>query len=207
MTGVGLVLIAIGLASVVSDLPTEADPTPAAGPLPITFGRALDPDTYLVTDATNRFEPGDPFAYSVNPPVHPGVPNVYVAIITFRAGSEVVLQPPSPQRLLPEPVSFGYETTTVGPDRAVRLWTVHDEDLPRSRRRGVRPGAIRGRGAGPAAVAPAPNAGDNKGTGELCPFPDPSSPVLSEPVRHTAGAHTGSFENQPNAARTCRVNS
>ena len=39
VTGVGLVLIAIGLASVVSDLPTEADPTPAAGPLPITFGR------------------------------------------------------------------------------------------------------------------------------------------------------------------------
>ena len=60
----------------------------------------------------SRFEPGDPFAYSVNPPVHPGVPNVYVAIVTFRAGSEVVLQPPSPQRLLPEPVSFGYETTT-----------------------------------------------------------------------------------------------
>ncbi len=112
MTGVGLVLIAIGLASVVSDLPTEANPTPAAGPLPITFGRALDPDTYLVTDATNRFEPGDPFAYSVNPPVHPGVPNVYVAISTFQAGSEVVLQPPSAVRLLPEPVSFGYETTT-----------------------------------------------------------------------------------------------
>ena len=105
-------LIAIGLASVVGDLPTEADPTPPSGPLPITFGRALDPDTYLVTDATSRFEPGDPFAYSVNPAVHPGVPSVYVAIVTYQAGSEVVLQPPSPQRLLPEPVSFGYETTT-----------------------------------------------------------------------------------------------
>ena len=112
VTGVGLVLIVIGLASVVGDLPTEADPTPAAGPLPIAFGRALDPDTYLVTDATSRFEPGDPFAYSVTPPVHAGVPNVYVAIVTYRAGSEVVLQQPSPQRLLPEPVSFGYSTTT-----------------------------------------------------------------------------------------------
>jgi hypothetical protein len=112
VTGIGLVLIAIGLASVVGDLPTEADPTPPAGPLPITFGRALDPDTYLVTDAASQFEPGDPFAYSVNPPVHPGVPNVYVAIVTYDAGSEVVLQQPSAQRLLPEPVSFGYETTT-----------------------------------------------------------------------------------------------
>jgi hypothetical protein len=112
VTAVGLVLIVIGLASVVSDLPTDADPTPPAGPLPITFGRALDPDTYLVTDATSRFEPGDPFAYSVNPPIHPGVPNVYVAVVTYDAGSEVVLQPPSAQRLLPEPVSFGYETTT-----------------------------------------------------------------------------------------------
>lgn len=112
MIGVGLVLIAIGLASIVGDLPTEADPTPASGPLPITFGRALDPDTYLVTEATSQFEPGDPFAYSVNPPVHPGVPNVYIAIVTYEAGSEVVLQPPSAQRLLPEPVSFGYQTTT-----------------------------------------------------------------------------------------------
>lgn len=112
MTGLGLLLVVIGLASVVSGLPAEAEPTPAAGPLPIAFGRALDPDTFLVTEATNHFEPGDPFAYSVNPAVHPGVPNVYVSIVTFRAGAEVVLQPPTAQRLLPEPVSFGYATTT-----------------------------------------------------------------------------------------------
>ena len=109
MTGVGLVLIVIGLASVVGDLPTDADPTPHPAAAAHHLRPALDPDTFLVTDPTNRFEPGDPFAYSVNPPVHPGVPNVYVAIATFRAGSEVVLQEPSPQRLLPEPVSFGYE--------------------------------------------------------------------------------------------------
>lgn len=110
--GTGLVLILLGLASVMAGLPAVPTETPAAGPLAITFGRTLDPDTYLVTDPTSRFEPGDPFAYSVNPPVHPGVANVYVAVVTFQAGEEVVLQPPTAQRLLPEPVSFGYATTT-----------------------------------------------------------------------------------------------
>jgi hypothetical protein len=101
----------IGLASVVSELPAEPSPTPAASPLPISFGTALDPDSYLVTQATSSFHHSDPFAYSVSPPVHPGVPEVYVAVLQYRAGEEVVLQPPSPQRLLPEPVSFGYITT------------------------------------------------------------------------------------------------
>jgi hypothetical protein len=110
--GVGLVLIVVGLASVVSDLPASPSPTPAIGPLPITFGLALDPDTYLVSEPASAFTHDDPFAYSVNPPVHPGVPDVYVAVTTYEAGQEVVLQPPSSQRLLPEPASFGYETTT-----------------------------------------------------------------------------------------------
>ena len=86
--------------------------TPAAGPLSVEFGLDLDKDTYLVTQPTSSFEVGDPFAYSVNPPVNPGVPQVYVSIITFRAGTEVVLQEPTAQRLLPEPASFGYKTTT-----------------------------------------------------------------------------------------------
>ncbi|HEY7738844.1 MAG TPA: hypothetical protein VIC63_07465 [Candidatus Limnocylindria bacterium] len=110
--GVGLVLILIGMASVVATLPNDPQPTPVAGPLPITFGHTLDEDTYLVTDPTTQFRLGDPFAYSVNPPVHPGVENVYVAIARFEGGAEVELQAPTPQRLLPEPVSFGYATTT-----------------------------------------------------------------------------------------------
>ena len=105
-------LILLGLASVVAGLPTEPEPTPQVGPLPITFGYALDPDTYLVTQPADQFEPGDPFAYSVNPPTHPGVPQVYISVVTFRNGEAVELQPPTPQRLLPEPVSFGYETKT-----------------------------------------------------------------------------------------------
>jgi hypothetical protein len=47
----------------------------------------------------------------VNPAVNPGVPDVYVGVLQYRAGEQVVLQPPSPQRLLPEPASFGYVTT------------------------------------------------------------------------------------------------
>lgn len=110
--GIGLVLILIGLATVVAGLPDEPQPTPAVGPLLVEFGLDLDKDTYLVTQPTSSFEVGDPFAYSVNPPVNPGVPQVYVSIITFRAGVEVVLQEPTAQRLLPEPASFGYKTTT-----------------------------------------------------------------------------------------------
>lgn len=102
----------IGLAMVVSQMPSEPTSTPAAEPLPITFGYALDPDTFLVTQPGNRFEHGDPFAYSVNPPAHPGVDQVYIAVSQYRAGQEVVLQAPSPQRVLPEPVTFGFETTT-----------------------------------------------------------------------------------------------
>ncbi len=110
--GVGLVLILIGLGTVVAGLPNQPEPTPAAAPLSVEFGLDLDKDTYLVTQPTSSFEVGDPFAYSVNPPVNPGVPQVYVSIITFRAGTEVVLQEPTAQRLLPEPASFGYKTTT-----------------------------------------------------------------------------------------------
>lgn len=112
VTAVGLLLVLIGLGIVVSDLPAEPGPTPATGPLPITFGHALDPDTYLVTAPADEFHPADPFAYSVNPPVHPGVEQVYVAVVKYQAGVEVVLQSPTPERLLPAPASFGYETTT-----------------------------------------------------------------------------------------------
>jgi len=112
VTALGLLLILIGLGSVVSSLPAEPAATPRAGPLPITFGYALDPDTYLVTQPGDQFQPGDPFAYSVSPPTNPGVPQVYVAVVEYRAGQEVVLQAPAPHRLLPEPASFGYLTTT-----------------------------------------------------------------------------------------------
>ena len=112
VTGLGLTLILIGLASVVAGLPSEPTPGPQTSPLPITFGYELDPDTYLVTQPTDQFKSGDPFAYSVNPPTHPGVAQVYVAVIKYQAGREVVLQTPTPERLLPAPASFGYETMT-----------------------------------------------------------------------------------------------
>ena len=112
VTAVGLLLVLIGMVIVVSGLPSEPSPTAPTVPLPITFGHALDPDTYLVTEPAESFHPADPFAYSVNPPVHPGVEQVYVAVIKYQAGQEIVLQSPTPERLLPEPASFGYQTTT-----------------------------------------------------------------------------------------------
>jgi hypothetical protein len=113
IAGLALVLITIVAAGLVSGIPGSPEPTASSGPLPITFGLALDPDTYLVTQPTDRFEPSDPFAYSVSPTVHPGVDQVFVSVVTFRSGEKIVLQEPGPQRLLPEPVTFGYETKTV----------------------------------------------------------------------------------------------
>jgi hypothetical protein len=111
-TAGGLLLVLIGLGIVVAGLPANPSPAPPSGPLPIIFGYALDPDTYLVTGPAEEFHPADPFAYSVNPPVHPGVEQVYVAVVKYQAGQEIVLQSPTPERLLPAPVSFGYQTTT-----------------------------------------------------------------------------------------------
>ena len=81
----------MSLAAVVSELPGQPSSTPATGPLPITFGTALDPDTYLVTQPATSFHHSDPFAYSVNPAVNPGVPDVYVGVLQYRGGEQVVL--------------------------------------------------------------------------------------------------------------------
>jgi hypothetical protein len=107
--GTGMVLVIVGLASVIATPPPEPTPSPDAGPLPIVFGYAIDPNTHLVTQPGSEFEHGDPFAYSVNPPTPPGVPQVYVAIVQRQAGEEVVLQPPTAQALRPNAVTFGYE--------------------------------------------------------------------------------------------------
>ncbi len=98
--GIGLVLILIGLATVVAGLPNEPQPTPAEGPLSVEFGLDLDKDTYLVTQPTSSLS-RRPVRVLGQPPVNPGVPQVYVSIIAFRAGTEVVLQDPTAQRLLP----------------------------------------------------------------------------------------------------------
>ena len=110
MTGLRLLLVVIGLASIVSGLPPEPTPTPSASP-PITFGHTLDPDTYLVTNPTSRFEPGDPFAYSVNPRSIPGC-RTSTSRSSPSGPARRSSSRPTAQRLLPEPASFGYETTT-----------------------------------------------------------------------------------------------
>ena len=132
VTGVGLVLIAIGLASVVSDLPTEADPD--AG------GRSAA--HHLWPGARSGHLPGD----RCHEPIRARRPVRLLGEPTGPSGrAERVRRDcprsrPAPrsscsrraaQRLLPEPVSFGYETTTSDLIAAVRLWAVHDEDLPR----------------------------------------------------------------------------
>ena len=111
IVGVGLLLVIIGLATVIAQAPSEPTPSPASGPLPITFGYALDPDTHLVTESGNQFRHGDPFCYSVNPPAPPGVGKVYVAIVQLRGGQQIVRQPPTLQALRPDATTFGFEVT------------------------------------------------------------------------------------------------
>ena len=113
VTLLGLTLIVVGLATAVSQLPPPTpSATPALGPLPIVFGYALDPDTHLVTEPGNRFEPGDAFCYSVNPPTPPGVGSVWVEVVERRGAEEVVRQPPTQQGLRPNATTFGFEVSS-----------------------------------------------------------------------------------------------
>lgn len=83
-------------------------PGPSSGPLPIAFGTGLDPTTHLITGPTDSFSPGDTFAYSVDPPLPPGVPNVYIAIARIEGGGETEVQAPVAQPLRPGAASFGF---------------------------------------------------------------------------------------------------
>jgi len=83
-------------------------PLPTAGPLSISFGTGIDEATHLVTGPTDSFSPGDPFAYSVDPPAPPGVAQVYVEVSRIDGDVETVVQEATAQALRPGATSFGF---------------------------------------------------------------------------------------------------
>lgn len=87
---------------------TSPSPNPTGGLMSIAFGTGLNPTTHLVTSPTESFSPGDTFAYSVDPPTPPGVPNVYVAIARIESSGETEVQAPVAQLLRPGATSFGF---------------------------------------------------------------------------------------------------
>ena len=109
---VGVVLVAflVGRAGSEAGL-TAPPPSPsAAGPLPITYGTALDPVSGEAIQPTDRFRDGDPFAYSVRMPAAPGVDKILVEIIRLNDdATQTVAQPPSEQGIVATSRVFAFE--------------------------------------------------------------------------------------------------
>lgn len=95
--GVGVVVFLIGRAGSEAGLPSPTPSPSAAGPLPITFGTALDPASGEAIDPTERFRAADPIAYSVRLPAAPGVATILVEIARLEGVQETVVQEPSTQ--------------------------------------------------------------------------------------------------------------
>lgn len=93
------------------ELLASTPPPTAPPPLEIVFGTALDPDTNVAIQRTNRFRAGDPFAYSVTLPTAPGTDQILVEVVRLGEQRRVV-QEPSVQRILPEPHTFAFQVRT-----------------------------------------------------------------------------------------------
>lgn len=92
--GVAVVAFLVGRAGSEAGLPSPSPSPSATGPLPITFGAALDPASGEAIQPTNRFRDGDPFAYSVRMAAAPGVGTIQVEIVRLNDdGTETVAQP------------------------------------------------------------------------------------------------------------------
>jgi len=96
----------IGVVAFVVALPgtdegqATATPTPGAGasPIAISFGTAIDPATGEATGTTDRFAPGDTFAYSL-PPGTEAAQLVHVEVLRESADGLEPVQTPAPQEV------------------------------------------------------------------------------------------------------------
>ena len=93
---IGLVAFVVGAIGGNADgqpVVATSSPTPSAGGASITFGTALDPETARVPDdaATDRFAPGDTFAYAVPSAGSPPA-TVYVEVERTAGGPSGVVQ-------------------------------------------------------------------------------------------------------------------
>jgi hypothetical protein len=94
--GVAVVAFLVGRAGSEAGLPSPTPSPSATGPLPITFGTALDAASGDAIQTTNRFRGGDLFAYSVRMTAAPGIDKIEVEIIRLNAdATQTVAQPRS----------------------------------------------------------------------------------------------------------------
>jgi hypothetical protein len=102
-------------------------PSPTATPpLSIAYGTGLDSDTNVAIDPTQRFRPGDPFAYSVTLTTAPGTDTILVEITRLVAGVRTVVQEPSVQRIVPEAATFAFQVQT---DDLLAAWGPGDYEM------------------------------------------------------------------------------
>lgn len=111
--GFALVAFFVGRAGSEAGLPSPTPSPSAAGPLPITFGTALDPASGEAIEPTDRFRDGDLFTYSVRMATAPGVEAILVEIIRLNDdATESVAQLPSEQGIVPTSPVFAFEVLT-----------------------------------------------------------------------------------------------
>jgi hypothetical protein len=94
---VAIVAFLVGRAGSEAGLPSPSPSPSATGPLPITFGTALDPASGDAIQPTERFRASDPIAYSVRLPASPGVGTILVEIVRLAQDGETIVQEPSEQ--------------------------------------------------------------------------------------------------------------
>lgn len=105
----------------------SGSPSPSPTPLlPIIFGSGLDADTNVAVEPTQRFRPGEPFAYSVTLAAAPGTETILVEVVRLEAGARTVVQEPSVQEILPEAPTFAFQVST---DDLLAAWGPGDYEM------------------------------------------------------------------------------
>jgi hypothetical protein len=126
------VIALVALAIVVGRPSTESGveaarstPTPEAA-LSIVFGTGLHSGTNVASPAETRFRSGDPFAYSVTLDHPPGTDTIQVQVFRLESPAPVEVQAPSDERILPDPLTFGFQLPT---DRLLTAWGPGDYEM------------------------------------------------------------------------------
>ena len=177
--GVGVVAFLVGRAGSEAGLPSPTPLPSAAGPLPITYGTALDPVSGEATQPADRFRDGDPLAYSVRMPAAPGVDTIVVEVIRLNPdGTETVAQPQSrgEQGIVATSPRLRLRGTDEHTPAGVGSGRLRDADLPARCVRTIRGRALHARrNTGGVLIEVA--SGFRRALGsELCPISDPDSP-------------------------------
>jgi hypothetical protein len=122
--GVLAVAFLVGRAGSEAGLPSPTPSPSTAGPLPITFGTALDGAAGAI-NPTTRFRADDRIAYSVSMEAAPGVDTILVEIVRLGGDAETVVQEPSRQGIVASSRLIGF-TFAVPTSDLLTAWGAGD---------------------------------------------------------------------------------